>query len=436
MTNMNRRKAFMMMGGVGAAGLMVSKAQAAAKSTLHPLWPDLSSHLAPRPYPELLRPLPEGGMTGNRKFGYAIIGLGKYAINQILPAFAESQYCRVAALVSGDPKKAARIADTYGLDHKNIYNYDNFDAIKNNPEVDAVYIILPNSLHCEMTLRAFRAGKHVMCEKPMAVSVEECTKMIEASKKAGKYLTIGYRCHYDALTRHMVGMLDQGIIGKSRMISTQNNDVARPDDVAQQWRFTRKLAGGGSLMDLGIYGVNGARYLSNEDPISVSAYITPNPSKVFSQVEDTISWTMHYASGLVAQGGASFSTYTTSRFSLAGEKGTFSVDPATSYWNNHVNLSLSGDTHTWEQPMFTKSALDQFSSQLDALPLAIYNKVRSASTGEEGRRDVQIIMALYESAKNGGRMIDVSKGRNWAQDVYGKKGLYTALTRPLITKPA
>ncbi|GBR51714.1 oxidoreductase domain protein [Neokomagataea thailandica NBRC 106555] len=352
------------------------------------------NHLAPRPAPQSIRPLPEG----RRTFGYAIIGLGKYAVNQIIPAFAECKHARLAGLVSGDRQKAERIAAAYDVPTKNIYSYDNFDDIKNNPDIDAVYIILPNSLHADIAERAFKAGKHVMCEKPMATSVEDAQRMVDASRRANKQLMIGYRCHFDPITQRTIELIRAGHIGKPRVITTENTDALSVEDPSGQWRVRRALSGGGSLMDLGIYGVNASRYLLNEDPIEVTAVIAPSSNPIFSEVEDIISWTFRYKSGALAHGNSSFSTAATSRFGIQGEKLTAVMDPATGYYNNTFKASGGDEVHVLQDPMFQIPALNQFSAQLDHLPEILASGAPSKATGLEGLQDVKLIQAIYRAA--------------------------------------
>ncbi|MXV35886.1 MULTISPECIES: Gfo/Idh/MocA family protein [unclassified Saccharibacter] len=383
-------------GALGASLLAGSATKAMAQPSMGFAPPP--SGLGGRPFPNLLRPL----ANGPRKFGYAVVGLGKYAINQILPAFAECQHARLTALVSGDATKARRIGKQYGISESNLYSYSDFDKIAQNPDVDAVYIILPNALHADFAVRAFRAGKHVMCEKPMATSVEDCQRMIDAGKRANKELMIGYRCHFDPITNKAISLARSGAIGKPQIITTDNNDLgADTTDPTTHWRLTRALSGGGSLMDLGIYGVNGSRYMMNDDPIEVRAMIAPNSSPVFSQVEDIITWQFRYRSGAIAHGSSSFTTYSTTRFCLQGDKGTLLMDPATSYWSNRVSLCKSGDIETWSTPMFTIDALNQFSAQLDHLPISIAKGTRVLATGEEGMQDVRLLQAIYKAAHTG-----------------------------------
>lgn len=370
-----------------AAGLALG-ARSASAQTVPP------DHLAPRPAPQHIRPLPDG----RRAFGYAIVGLGKYAVNQIIPAFAECQHARLVGLVSGDPVKAQKIAKAYDVPDKNIYSYDNFDNIKNNPDIDAVYIILPNALHADFAERAFRAGKHVMCEKPMATSVEDCQRMLDASRRAGKQLMIGYRCHFDPITQKAIKTLRSGQFGQLRVVTTENTDVLSIDDPSGQWRVRRNLSGGGSLMDLGIYGVNGARYLLGEDPIEVTAVRAPSTDPIFHEVEDIISWTFRYRSGALAHGNSSFTAAGTSRFGIQGAKLTGGLNPATAYYNNRFEASSGEETQVWADPMFQIPALNQFSAQLDHLPDVIKTGKPLLATGQEGMQDIKLIKAIYESA--------------------------------------
>ncbi|MBA5726962.1 Gfo/Idh/MocA family protein [Bombella mellum] len=396
------------LGALGASILAGGAGKAVAQSLGFPAPP---AGLGQRPYPNLLRPLNDGP----RKFGYAIVGLGKYAVNQILPAFAECEYAKVTALVSGDLDKARRLGQHYGIDESHLYTYDNFDKIAQDPEVDAVYIILPNSLHADFTERAFRAGKHVLCEKPMAVTVEECQRMIAAGKKAGKKLMIGYRCHFDPVTQKAIE-LARSSIGKPQIITTDNGDNTDPTDPTYQWRLTRSLSGGGALMDLGIYGVNGSRYMLNEDPIEVQATIMPPSDPMFREIDETIVWIMKYRSGAVAHGSASFNVNAMSRFNLQGTDASLRMDPATSYWCNSVSHCTSGDTHTWSTPMFTIPALNQFSAQLDHLAISVANNTPLAATGEEGMQDVRLIQAMYQSANSGSRPVSTDWG-DWRKTI-------------------
>ncbi|UMM63211.1 Gfo/Idh/MocA family protein [Aristophania vespae] len=358
--------------------------------------PPLSNKVAGRVFPNFTRLL----ACEPRKFGYAIVGLGNYAINQILPAFSECQHACVTALVSGNKEKSNRIAEQYGIEKSHLYSYEDFDKIADDPEIDAVYIILPNSLHAEFTIRAFKAGKHVLCEKPMAVTVEECQNMIKAGKEAGKKLMIGYRCHFDPVTQKAISIACGDQLGKLKIIETTNAQMLNPTDSAGQWRLNKKLAGGGSLIDNGIYGINGSRYLLNEDPIEVKATFVPTDNPIFKEVEDRILWAMFYRSGVVSHGICSYSTNVTSHFSLIGDKATLLLDPATTYWANKVSLRQSMHHISSFKSTFKFDQLNQFSAQLDHLPISIARNSETLATGEEGMQDLRLIKAIYEAAYN------------------------------------
>ncbi|MFT8450718.1 MAG: Gfo/Idh/MocA family oxidoreductase [Zymomonas mobilis] len=383
-------------GGVGlaAAGALASGLQAA---TLPAGASQVPTTPAGRPMPYAIRPMPE-----DRRFGYAIVGLGKYALNQILPGFAGCQHSRIEALVSGNAEKAKIVAAEYGVDPRKIYDYSNFDKIAKDPKIDAVYIILPNSLHAEFAIRAFKAGKHVMCEKPMATSVADCQRMIDAAKAANKKLMIGYRCHYDPMNRAAVKLIRENQLGKLGMVTTDNSDVMDQNDPAQQWRLRRELAGGGSLMDIGIYGLNGTRYLLGEEPIEVRAYTYSDPNdERFVEVEDRIIWQMRFRSGALSHGASSYSTTTTSRFSVQGDKAVLLMDPATGYYQNLISVQTPGHANQSMMPQFIMPANNQFSAQLDHLAEAVINNKPVRSPGEEGMQDVRLIQAIYEAARTG-----------------------------------
>ena len=234
--------------------------------------------------------LPE--MPG-KKLGWALVGLGSLSINQIMPAFAKSQQSKLVGFVSGRPEKAKHLAQIYGVDPKNIYTYDNYDSLANNPDIDVIYVVLPNSMHPEYTIRALKAGKHVLCEKPMANTPQECEQMIAAAKAASRKLMIGYRVRYEPFNQAMIKMAqDTSEMGPTRMILADAGfNIGDP----AQWRLRKAMAGGGSLMDIGIYSLNAARYLSGEEPIEVNAmtHTTPNDPR-FTEVEENINFQLTF----------------------------------------------------------------------------------------------------------------------------------------------
>jgi len=329
-----------------------------------------------------------------KKVGYAIVGLGQLAIWNILPAISKCEKAKVVALVSGHPDKANKIAQRYGVNPKNIYNYENYDTIKDNPEVDVIYVVLPNSMHAEYTIRGFKAGKHVFCEKPMATSVADCEAMIAAGKKAGKKLMIGYRCRYEPYNLAMIEMARSQKLGPIKIIQTDAGfNIGDPT----QWRLKKAMAGGGSLMDIGIYALQACRYLSGEEPTEVNAmeYTTPNDPR-FTEVEESINFQLRFPSGILANATSSYGCEYRSHFRVLTTKGYFELDPAMSY--NALRMRVY-DGHELSEPNI--SARDHFLSELEHFSECVMENKDPLTPGEEGLRDMKILMAIYEAAKTG-----------------------------------
>jgi predicted dehydrogenase len=328
------------------------------------------------------------------KMGYAIVGLGYYAVNVIMPRFKDCEHSKLVAVVSGDPEKAKRIAGEYGLSSKGIYSYANYDSIRNNPEIDIVYICLPNSMHAEYTIRGAKAGKHVMCEKPMAVSSAECEAMIAACKVAGKKLMIGYRSHFEPTNLEARRLANTGAIGTRRYFRSEHGFVQ--GDPAK-WRLKKALSGGGSLMDIGIYALQAARYMTGEEPVAVYAHeSTDKTDPRFNEVEDRIEFELEFPSGVI---GSCMSMYSANRnqLLLMGDKGRIEMEPATRYEGNKLWIGKDGREDAIDPPK--GPGANQFAAQLDHLPLCIAQNKDPIVGGDEGLRDLRIIEAIYRSAR-------------------------------------
>jgi len=336
----------------------------------------------------------------DRKLGYAIVGLGTYGLKVIIPQFVNCRNSRLAAVVSGDPDKARRVAAQYGLPDRSIYNYQNFDTIRDNPDVDIVYVCLPNSMHAEYSIRAAKAGKHVMCEKPMAVSVAECEAMIAACKKAGKKLMIGYRCHFEPTNLEAMRLASSGAVGTRKYLRTEHGFV-QPNP--NQWRLKRALAGGGSLMDMGVYSLQAARYMTGEEPISVYAHqSTDKNDPRFQEVEDRIEWELEFPSGVIA---SCLSMYSANQnhVLLVGDKGRIDMEPATRYDGNHLWTGRDSRETEVTPPPGPRST--QFAGQLDHFSECIVQNKEPIVSGEEGLRDMKIVEAIYRSAREKKRIV-------------------------------
>jgi predicted dehydrogenase len=331
----------------------------------------------------------------DRKAGYAMVGLGSFCVNQLIPGFAAAKKSRLVALVSGHPDKAKKIAEQYGVDAKNIYNYDNYDSLKDNPEVDIIYIVLPNGMHAEYTIRGAKAGKHIMCEKPMATSAADCQAMIDACKAANKKLMIGYRCQYEPHNLEAVRIVRSGEIGKLITIVADAGFMMRDPTV---WRLNKKLAGGGPLMDIGIYALQACRYISGEEPIEINAFTHTTPDDPrFKEVEETIVWQMRFPSGVLANCTTSYNYSGQNRQRAVGTTGSIDMEPATGYTGNHLVFRTRGKP----PQLIDIPDINEFAAEMDHFSDCVLNNKEPKTPGEEGLRDVRLMMAIYEAARSG-----------------------------------
>lgn len=325
----------------------------------------------------------------------AIMGLGSYG-TRVAEAMKDCKRARLVGVISGTPSKIRDWQQKYNIPAKNCYNYQNFDNIKNNPDIDAVYIITPNALHKDQAIRVAKAGKHVICEKPMALNEQEGQEMVDACKKAGVHLLVGYRMHFEPKTLEIVRMQKAGELGK--IMFFQGLAGFRIGDPTQ-WRLNKALAGGGALMDIGIYAVNGARYMVGEEPIWVTAQETKtDPQKFKEGVDETIQFQLGFPGGAVA---SCLSTYNMSyldKFFVTGEKGFAELQPATGYG------PIKGRTSKGEltQPHITHQTLQM--DEMAAIILEGKKPVVSVD-GEEGLRDLKIMDAIYKAARTGEKII-------------------------------
>jgi len=331
--------------------------------------------------------------------GFAVMGLGGYGIGKVLPALANGERCHVAAVVSGNPEKAKTVAAAYGLPDDAIYSYEDFDRIADDDRVDAVYNVLPTGLHLEWTEKSFAAGKHVLCEKPMALSVAECEQMIAASEASGKKLMIAYRCHFEPFNLRAMELMREGAVGKIKTIETAQTYRMGPTSVAENWRVVRALAGGGPLEDYGIYGLQSALYLSGEMPVSVKA-VTEQPANDprFAEIFSTVTTEMHFPSGAVANMVTSYDTTPGRNLArVEGEGGVLIMEPATGYGGHKMSLVRDGV----REDLVPGDPDVQFARMCDHMADAIREDAAILTPGEMGLRDMALIEAIYRSAAEG-----------------------------------
>ena len=334
-----------------------------------------------------------------KKLGIALVGLGTYSTYELAPSLLETNHCRLAGIVTGTPSKAETWATKYKLPKENIYDYNNFDNISKNPEIDIVYVVLPNSMHADFSIRAAKAGKHVICEKPMAVSVKECNDIINACKRANVKLSVGYRLHSEPYTQEVKRLVKEKTYGEVQYVSADAGYYS--DKYPDQWRLDRSLSGGGALMNMGVYAIQSAIYGSGQNPISVTAQEYSTRPEYFKNTDETITAQFQFPNGAVGNISTSHN-FNLNRLRVNCQKGWFQLDPA----NNYGPLSGStSDGKTIKFPHKRQQAL-----QMDDFAKHILFGEPNMAPGEMGKRDMIIIEAIYRSIKNGGQRVPLDLG--------------------------
>ncbi|MGO4921184.1 Gfo/Idh/MocA family protein [Maribacter spongiicola] len=333
------------------------------------------------------------------KLGIALVGLGSYSEHQLAPSLLETEHCYLGGIVTGTKEKEAIWQEKYYLPKKNIYNYDNFDTIVKNDDIDIVYVVLPNSMHVDFCIRAAKAGKHVICEKPMAVSVEECDAIINACKENNVKLGVGYRMQSDPYTNEVKKFVKEKTFGDVLFVASDAGYISNgnPD----QWRLNKSLSGGGALMNMGVYAIQTSIYGTGENPISVSAQEFSTRPFYFKDTDETITAQFKFANGAVAHMMTSHNA-NGNRLKCHCSNGWFELDPAHSYG------PISGRTsngNTIEFPFKRQQAL-----QMDDFAKHVLLGTKNIAPGEMGKRDMIIVEAIYKSIAEGGKEQALSLG--------------------------
>jgi len=341
--------------------------------------------------------LPLAAQGQERKVGYCVIGLGRIA-DHFMRGVAQSSTSKITGLVSGHRDKAERIAQQYGVPKSSIYSYEDMDRFRENKSIDAVYVALPNSMHAEYTIRSAKAGKHVLCEKPMSVAVGEAEAMVAACKASNVKLMIAYRLHYEPITLKTIQLIRDGAIGKVEAIDSSNGFNIAPNE----WRSTKALGGGGPLMDVGIYSLNAARYLTGEEPEKFTAVATTiDHDGRFNDVEENMSWTMRFPSGAVASCSTTYGASMPGYYKVYGAKGWLEVAPF-GYSGQHLKASYTpggrGTPATTIDETNPEQDPKQFERQADHFSRCIVEKRTPDTPGEEGLKDMQHIQSIYRAA--------------------------------------
>jgi predicted dehydrogenase len=325
----------------------------------------------------------------DKKLGVALVGLGNYSTNQLAPALQQCNLCRLAGIVTGSPEKAEKWSKQYNIPQKNIYHYQNFDEIKNNEDIDIVYVVLPNAMHAEFTIRAAQAGKHVICEKPMALNVKECEEMIKACERAKVHLSIGYRLYFEPHHLEMRRLGSEKVFGGIKMIeSSLGFQMADP----KSWRLNKDLGGGGAIMDLGVYCIQGARRTTGELPHAVTAQGYVKDSAIFKGIYEMMMFQMEFPSGAISNSTTTYTSYIDRLHATTGYR-WFGLEPA---YN-----ATGAKGNTFEGKMEFQTLAFQQIKQIDDFADSILEGRKSTAAGEEGLIDMKIIEAIKQSADTG-----------------------------------
>lgn len=324
------------------------------------------------------------------KLGLALMGLGYYSTDILAPSIQMCKNTYLAGIITGTPSKAESWKAKYNLKQENIYNYDNFDEIADNDEIDIVYVVLPNTMHKEFTIRAAKAGKHVICEKPMAVTSEDCREMIKVCEDNDVKLSIGYRMHYEPHTQEIMRLAKEKEFGDIRQITTGAAFNMRSTD---HWKAKKELAGG-AMMDMGVYPLQAARYSTGEEPISVSAQTFKIRPELF-EADEVTSFQLQFPSGTVANCQTGFHA-NFNYLRVFCEKGWYELDPFSSY-NGIKGRKSKGE--------FTFREVNQQARQMDEVAWCLKNGKPLRVTGEEGLKDIIVVEKIWESVSQGGKTV-------------------------------
>jgi len=331
----------------------------------------------------------------NEKLGVALVGLGNYSTNQLAPGLQETAHCELRGIVTGSPEKIPVWQERYGIKDRNVYNYDNMYQLANNDEIDIVYIVLPNNMHAEYSIIGAEAGKHVWCEKPMAMNAEECREMIRVAESNRVQLTIGYRMQHEPNTQTIIGYGQDETYGKITEIRT--GGAFNGNFQEGVWRTVAKM-GGGAMYDMGVYPLNAARYSSGLEPVAVRATQWTDRTEMFPDVDEHTDFDLEFPGGLIATCKTSFGK-SMNYLEIDCTDGWYRLEPFLSYTG--VQGETSSGTQLPEDPNH------QQARQMDNDALAIKNNTQPIVPGEEGLADMVVVDAVFESAANDGQWIQL-----------------------------
>ena len=329
--------------------------------------------------------------ASGKQLGVALLGLGDYATHQLGPALRLTKNAKLTGIVTGSPEKIPKWQGDYQIPDKNVYNYQNFDSIADNKDIDIVYVVTPTALHPEYAIRAAKAGKHVITEKPMAPKTADCMRMIDAAKAAGVTLQVGYRLHWDPFHLRLMDAMKKKEFGDWKSISTANGGTMRTFTGLNAWRIGKDLGIAGALYDLGVYCVQAALYTAGMNPVRVTAKSSTQRPEIFKEVPETWEWVLEFADGRKADGMASYGR-DANHVRAEVEKGLIEIAPAYGY---------GGQKGKTPDGLMTFEKVNQQALQIDGQVAAILNKTPILVPGEMGARDIMVINGIMEAAATG-----------------------------------
>ncbi|MGN6490747.1 MAG: Gfo/Idh/MocA family protein [Agriterribacter sp.] len=332
------------------------------------------------------------GALQKQNLGVALVGLGYYSTDLLAPALQLTRHCSLKGIVTGSPDKAKRWQQQYGIPEKNIYDYKGFKDIANNPDIDVIYIVLPPSMHAEYAIKAAEAGKHVWCEKPMAMTVDECQSMIDACKKNKVKLSIGYRMHHEPNTQQIIQFRKDKTYGKITQVKAAAGYF---DGRTNHWKQIKAL-GGGSMYDMGVYPLNATRYVTGEEPIAVTAKQSTSRPEIYKEVDETMQFNLEFPGGAIAECETSFGK-NMNTLQVTCSKGWYKLEPFQQY------SGIKGETS--DGKILNAVIPNQQAKQMDENALAIIRNKPVLVPGEEGLKDIRVVEAIYRSVKQGGRVV-------------------------------
>jgi len=332
-------------------------------------------------------------MARGKRIGYAVVGLGSISQVAVLPAFAHSKKAKLIAVVSGDKKKAEKLAQQF--EASQAYSYAEYAECLRNSEVDAVYIATPPGEHEKYTVEAAKAGKHVLCEKPLSATVQQARNMVVTCGRNKVQFMTAYRKYFEPSSLMLKNMIAKGELGRIDIVHTLFTEHRPFGDNSSPWLFSKKLCGGGPLTDLGVYCVNTCRWLVGEDPVAASAVSWVRDPRRYKEVEEGVAFRLDFPSGLVLQGTAAYSAAFSSFVHIHGEKGWAELAPAFAFEEERrISGKIAG---RWFARTF--KPIDEFVLELDEFASCIQENRKPEPDGEQGMRDIIIIQAIYQAVK-------------------------------------